>query len=177
MTLTLPVGEQDHSQGRTDAPIVLIQYGDFECPYSGAAYPAIKEAQEQLGERLLYVFRQFPLHDIHRHAMQASEAAEIAAAQGQFWPMHDLLFENQEALGMSDLERYAEQIGLDVERFRDDMQTHAHRERILQSIESGKQSGARGTPTFFINGVFHDNREGLWDAKALLAAIEETVNK
>src|SRR4028118_1056687 len=99
-----------------DAPIVLVQYGDFECPYSGAAYWAVKEVQETLGEQLCYVFRQFPLHDIHPHAMHAAEAAEAAAAENRFWPMYELLFENQEELGVDKIINYATQAGLDEER-------------------------------------------------------------
>jgi protein-disulfide isomerase len=176
MQLSSPVNEHDYVQGSADAPITLVQYGDFECPYSGAAYGAVKDVQQELGERLCYVFRQFPLHDIHPHAMRAAEAAEAAAAQGKFWPMYNLLFENQEELGDAALLEYARRAGLDEERFSHDVQTRAHHEQILRSIAGGKKSGAHGTPTFFINGRFFDNSAGLWDVDALLSAIKDITS-
>jgi protein-disulfide isomerase len=174
MALTRAVDSNDHVQGSLEAPIVLVQYGDFECPYSGAAYPAVQEVQAQQGDQLCYVFRQFPLYDIHPHSLHAAEAAEAAAAQDRFWPMYELLFQNQHALQNRDLLRYAEEAGLDIDQFKADMSGHTHLERVKQSIENGQHSKVHGTPTFFINGEFHGNREGLWDADALLEAIENT---
>lgn len=174
MSLIPPPGAQDHHVGNLDAPIVLVQYGDFECPYSGAAYWAIQEVRENLGEQLCYIFRQFPLHDIHPHAMPAAEAAEAAAAQNRFWPMYELLFENQENLSASAMVGYARQAGLDEERFVQELRGRTHHERVLQSIAGGKKNGVKGTPTFFINGTFHGNREGLWDAEALMEAIQNS---
>jgi protein-disulfide isomerase len=174
VTLIPPVSEHEHLRGNLDAPIILVHYGDFECPYSGAAYWAVKEVVEHLGEQLCYVFRPFPLHDIHPHAMHAAEAAEAAAAQNRFWPMYELLFENQEELGAEEIVSYANQAGLDEARFAEELKARVHHESVLRSIAGGRKNGVKGTPTFFINGVFHGNREGLWDAEALLEAIENT---
>lgn len=162
----------DHVQGAPGAAIVLIHYGDFECPFSGAAYPAIKEAQAELGDRLLYVFRPFPLYDIHPHALRAAEAAEAAGAQGLFWEMYDVLFPNQRRLDDVHLARYAAGLGLDTDRFAAEMQARVHVPLIERSLETGRSGGAHGTPTFFINGRFFDNRIGLWDVDALLEAIQ-----
>jgi protein-disulfide isomerase len=172
MSLQLPVSEKDHSQGDLHSPLVIVHYGDFECPYSAAAAALMVGVQRQLGEKLLYVFRPFPLSDIHPHALQAAEAGQAAAAQGQFWSMYALLFEHQDRLKHSDLLRYAAQMGLDVERFEKELKEHTHREAIGHSIEGGRQSGAHGTPTFFINGEFFDNRRGLWQAETMVEAIE-----
>jgi protein-disulfide isomerase len=109
--------DRDHIQGRADAAVTLVEYGDYECPYCGAAYPIVKELQARMGDRLRFVFRNFPISTSHPHAEQAAEAAEAGAAQGRFWAMHDLLYENQRQLRDQDLHRYAEQLGIDVERF------------------------------------------------------------
>lgn len=164
--------DQEHVQGPVDATIVLIHYGDFECPFSGAAYPSIKQVQAQLGERLVYVFRSFPLYDIHPHALRAAEAAEAAGAQDQFWPMYDLLFPNQHRLDDAHLVQYARQVGLDMDLFVDEMNARKYVPLLERSIETGRAGGAHGTPTFFINGQFFDNRIGLWDADALMDAID-----
>src|SRR5205809_7295087 len=127
--LTMPVTEdRDHIQGRADAAVTLVQYGDYECPYCGAAYPIVKEVQARIGERLRFVFRNFPISTSHPHAERAAEAAEAAAAQGKFWEMHDLLYENQRRLRDEDLRTYAEQLGLDVGLFDKEMAEHAHAE-------------------------------------------------
>jgi protein-disulfide isomerase len=176
MSLTPPPSAQDHHVGSLDAPIVLVQYGDFECPYSGAAYWAVQEVRESLGEQLCYIFRQFPLQDIHPHAMSAAEAAEAAAAQNRFWPFYELLFENQDDLSASSMVGYARQAGLDEERFVQELRGRIHHEHVLRSIAGGKKNGVKGTPTFFINGTFHGNREGLWDAEALMDVIVNSTN-
>lgn len=170
-----PTTAGDHSQGSSDAPIVLVHYGDFECPFSGAAYPAVKQVQAQLGERLLYIFRPFPLYDIHPHALRAAEAAEAAGAQGLFWPMYDLLFQNQHRLDDAHLTRYAEQAGVEINRFVEEMRARTHVPLIQRSIEDARGNGAHGTPTFFINGRYFDNRAGLWNVDVLLEAIEEVA--
>jgi protein-disulfide isomerase len=175
MSLTPSPNPQDHHVGNLDAPVILVQYGDFECPYSGSAYWAVQEMRENLGEQLCYIFRQFPLHDIHPHAMHAAEAVEAAAAQNRFWPMYELLFENQENLSADSLMSYANTAGLDEERFVQELRAHTYHERVLQSIAGGRKSGVHGTPTFFINGTFHGNREGLWDAEALMEAIQSSA--
>jgi protein-disulfide isomerase len=168
--LTLPVTEgRDHIQGPADAAVTLVEYGDYECPYCGAAYPIIKEVQARMGERLRFVFRNFPISTSHPHAEQAAEAAEAAASQGRFWPMHDLLYENQSRLRDQDLHAYAEKLQLDVEPFDEEMADHVHAERVREDFMSGVRSGVNGTPTFYINGARHD---GSYDVETLLAALE-----
>ena len=166
-----PVTDADHIRGDVNAPVVLVHYGDFECPYSGAAYPVIKRAEELFEGDLCLVFRPFPLDDIHPHAMQAALAAE--AAGDKFWEMHDILFENQDLLDFADLFDYAQQIGLDPKTFEQTLRAPATREAIQHSVASGKGIGVHGTPTFFINGEFHDNREGLWKASHLMRLLEK----
>ncbi len=168
--LTVPVTEgRDHIQGPATAAVTLVQYGDYECPYCGEAYPIIKEVQGRMGERLRFVFRNFPISTSHPHAGQAAEAAEAAAAQGRFWEMHDLLYENQQRLRDEDLRAYAEQLGLDVERFDKEMVEHAYAARVHEDFMNGVRSGVNGTPTFYINGVRHDDS---YDADTLLRALE-----
>ena len=171
--LTLPVSaERDHVQGPAEAPVTLVEYGDYECPYCGAAYPIIKQVQSRLGDRLRFVFRNFPITTSHPHAEQAAEAAEAAAAQGTFWEMHDLLYENQQHLEQADLHRYAEQLGLDGPKFDEDLAQHAHAERVREDFMSGVRSGVNGTPTFYINGARHD---GGYELETLLAALERAA--
>ncbi len=167
--LTPPVSERDHIQGPASAPVTLVEYGDYECPYCGMAYPIVKEIQQRLGDRLRFVFRNFPLTNAHPHAEHAAEAAEAAGAQGKFWEMHDELYEHQRALMDQELEEYAAAVGLDVERFDREMEGQAHTERVRADFMSGVRSGVNGTPTFFINGRRHD---GSYDVETLLAAIE-----
>src|SRR3984893_8041352 len=168
-SLTVPVSEdRDHIQGPPDAPATLLEYGDFECPYCGAAYPIIKDVQARMGDALRFVFRNFPISTSHPHAEQAAEAAEAAGAQGRFWPMHDLLYENQERLGSQDLHAYAERLGLDLERFDHDLTEHVHAARVHDDVLSGVRSGVSGTPTFYINGTRHDDS---FDTETLLAAL------
>ncbi len=168
--LTMPVSEdRDHIQGPADAVVTLVEYGDYECPYCGAAYPIIKDVQARMGERLRFVFRNFPISTSHPHAEQAAEAAEAAAAQGRFWPMHDVLYENQGRLGDEDLRGYAEQLELDGESFSQALADHVHAERVHEDFMSGVRSGVNGTPTFYINGARHDDS---YDLETLLAALE-----
>jgi protein-disulfide isomerase len=171
--LTVPVTEdRDHIQGRADAPVTLVQYGDYECPYCGAAYPIIKQVQAEMGDRLRFVFRNFPITTSHPHAEQAAEAAEAAAAQGKFWEMHDLLYENQRRLRDDDLHSYAEALGIDVEVFSKELAEHVYVDRIHEDFMSGVRSGVNGTPTFFINGVRHDDS---YEFETLLAALERAA--
>ena len=171
--LTMPVSaDRDHIRGPADAPVTLVEYGDYECPYCGAAYPIIKNVQERMGKRLRFVFRNFPLSASHDHAQQAAEAAEAAAAQGQFWEMHDLLFENQDRLGDQDLHSYAERLGLDVGRFDAELSGHVHAELVREDVLSGVRSGVNGTPTFYINGVRHDQG---FKVETLLASLERAA--
>jgi protein-disulfide isomerase len=172
-TLTLPVSEhRDHIQGPAEAAVTLLEYGDYECPYCGAAYPIIKEVQERMGERLRFVFRNFPISTSHPHAEQAAEAAESAATQGRFWQMHDLLYENQQRLGDEDLRSYAEQLGLEVEPFDRELTEHVHAPRVHEDFMSGVRSGVNGTPTFYINGARYDDS---YDLETLLAALQRAA--
>jgi protein-disulfide isomerase len=171
--LSVPVSEgRDHLQGPADAPVTLVQYGDYECPYCGAAYPIIKEVQGRMGARLRFVFRNFPISTSHPHAEQAAEAAEAAATQGKFWEMHDHLYEHQRHLRDDDLRSYAEALGLDVDVFDKELAEHVHAGRIHEDFMSGVRSGVNGTPTFFINGVRHDDS---YDFETLLSAVERAV--
>jgi len=166
--LTLPIAGRDHIQGPIDAPAALVEYGDYECPYCGEAYPLVKAIQQHLGKRLCFAFRNFPLVNSHPHAEHAAEAAEAAGAQGKFWEMHDLLFENQEALDDEDLAQYATALGLDARRLTREVQGGAHAARLQEDFQSGARSGVNGTPTFFVNGVRYD---GEAEVDALLAAL------
>ena len=170
--LTPPVGPDDHVQGSAKAMVTLVEYGDYQCPYCGEAYPIVKALQKRLGDQLRFVFRNFPLAEAHPHAEHAAEAAEAAGAQGKFWEMHDLLYENQDALDDEDLVRYAKALHLDVPRFVKEMEAHAYADRVRADFSSGVRSGVNGTPSFFINGGRHD---GPFDLGSLLAAIEEAV--
>jgi len=174
-TLTNPVSdERDHIQGPPGAPVTLVEYGDYECPYCGAAYPIIKEIQARLGDRLRFVFRNFPITTSHPHSQQAAEAAEAASAQGKFWEMHDILYENQEHLQQQDLLVYGERLGLHVDRFTTDLAEHIHLDRVHEDFMSGVHSGVNGTPTFFINGGRHD---GPSDMETLLGALERALSR
>jgi len=172
--LVLPVDpDRDHIQGPADAPVTLVEYGDYECPYCGAAYPIVKEIQDRMGERLRFVFRNFPITTSHPHAGQAAEAAEGAAVQGPFWEMHDLLYENQRHLEDADLLAYAERLGLDVERFEKELTEHVHADRVHEDFMSGVRSGVNGTPTFYINGARHDDS---YDLETMLATLERAAS-
>jgi protein-disulfide isomerase len=167
--LTPPVSDADHRSGPDDAPVTLVEYGDFECPSCGAAYPYVEEVRRRMGARLRFVYRYFPLTQMHPHAMNAALAAEAAGALGKFWEMHGMLFEHQDALEDADLARYAKALHLDGKRFVSELASEARVGRIRADIRSGIRSGVNGTPTFFINGVRYD---GSWEASDLLAALE-----
>jgi protein-disulfide isomerase len=164
-----PVSERDHRQGSLDAPIVLLEFGDYECPHCKAAFPVVKTIQEQLGDQLCFAFRHFPLVEIHAHAEPAAEAAEAAGAQNLFWEMHDLLFLNTPKLALSDFVKYAGSIGANLERFLKDLQTRRFLPPVREDIASGIRSNVPGTPTFFINGVRH---AGGRDLTSLLGALK-----
>jgi len=166
--LTLPVAGRDHIQGPVDAPVALLEYGDYECPICGGAYPIIKAVQERLGDGLCFAYRNFPLTNLHACAEHAAEAAEAAGAQGHFWEMHDLLFENQNALGDEYLAQYATALGLDARRLLEEVMTGAHTRRVREDFRSGARGGVNGTPTLFINGVRY---EGWLNRDALMAAL------
>jgi protein-disulfide isomerase len=163
------VSDRDHAQGPAGAKLTLVEYGDYECPHCGRAYPIVKAVQKRLGTQLRFVFRNFPLSNAHPNAEAAAEAAEAAAVQGKFWEMHDLLFEHQDALERPDLLRYAADLGLDAKRFASELVGAVHRPRVQEDFRGGVRSGVNGTPTFFINGARFD---GAWDEAGLLAALE-----
>ncbi|WP_433457838.1 Na+/H+ antiporter NhaA [Micromonospora sp. CA-248212] len=167
--LKLPVDpERDHLRGSLDAPVTVVEYGDFECPYCGQAEPAVRELLADFAN-VRYVWRHLPLTDVHPHAQVAAEAAEAAGDQGAFWEMHDLLLAHQDALNPADLLRYAEQLGLDLDEFREHMVKRMGVDRIAEDVESADLSGVTGTPTFFVNGQRH---HGAYDIAALTAAVK-----
>jgi protein-disulfide isomerase len=160
--------ERDYVRGPVDAPVTVLEYGDFECPYCGQAEPVLRELLRDFGD-VAYVWRHLPLNDVHPKAQRAAEAAEAAAQQGAFWEMHDLLLEHQHALGYRDLVGHAEELGLDLERFEEDLRTRTGAGRIAEDVDSADLSGVSGTPTFFINGLRH---YGAYDIATLSAAVK-----
>ena len=166
--LTLSVGERDHIKGRPNAPVTLVEYGDYECPYCGQAYFVIKEIERTFARVVRFVFRNFPLTSVHPHAERAAEAAECAGAQDKFWEMHDCLFEHQDALGDRHLVDYAALVKLDIVQFNRDMIERRYLSRVREDFLSGVRSGVNGTPTFFINGFRYD---GSLDLESLSSAI------
>lgn len=167
--------ERDHFQGPRNAPVQMVEFGDYQCPYCGQAYAIIKRVQEALDDYGLvcFTFRNFPLAQMHPNAQHAAEAAEAAGAQDRFWEMHDILYENQHALDDASLREYAAMIGLDVEMFDNEMLTHVHARRVREDFVSGIRSGVNGTPTFFFNGFRYNDS---WDEESLLAAIKQLAN-
>jgi protein-disulfide isomerase len=170
--LALPVNDEDHFAGNPDAPVVLVEYGDYECSFCGQAYPIVQLLRRQFGDALAFVFRNFPLTQAHPHALLAAEAAETAGLQGRFWPMHDTLFTHQDALDPESLLLYARALDLDLERFVADANSEDVARRIERDIASGVASGVPGTPTFFVNGRRHT---GSFAPESLGAAIERAV--
>jgi protein-disulfide isomerase len=162
-----PLEARDHIQGSTNATIMLMKYGDYQCTQSGQAHITIKKIQQRLGEQLCFIFRHFPQAHLHAQAHRAAESAEAAQTQGKFWEMHDMLFEHQQSLDDADLVQYADQIGLDVPRFLHEFTEHLHAKRVQENIESGRRNGVVKTPTFFI-GIRHEGTQSL---EQLLLAI------
>ena len=160
--------ERDHIRGSLEAPVTVLEYGDFECPYCGQAEPVVRELLREHGD-IAYAWRHLPLNDVHPNAQRAAEAAEAAAQQDAFWEMHDLLLERQDALGYRDLVGYARELGLDADRFQDDLRTRVGAGRIAQDVDSADLSGVSGTPTFFVNGLRH---YGAYDIATLSAAVK-----
>jgi protein-disulfide isomerase len=169
ISLAVPVSERDHSQGPATAAITLVQYGDYECPYTRQSTWVVQAMQQELGDQLRFIYRNFPLTEIHPHALHAALAAEGAAAQGKFWEMHDYIFHHQHTLADADLEHFAEAVGLDLQQYRRDMREQRALARIEEDVEGGERSGVQGTPTFYINGVMY---RGSWEHDALLAALQ-----
>jgi protein-disulfide isomerase len=166
--LAVPVdAERDHVRGPAEAPVTVVEYGDFECPFCGRAEPVVRELLSDFAD-VRYVWRHLPLSDVHPNAQLAAEASEAATAQGAFWDMHALLLDHQGDLRPRDLLAYAEQLGLDVERFREDLREGAGAAKIEEDVDSADQSGVTGTPTFFVNGRRHD---GAYDIETLSAAV------
>jgi protein-disulfide isomerase len=168
--LSPPVGAEDHVSGPASAPVTLVEYGDFECGYCGAAYPIVEALRERLGDRLRFVFRHFPLSQAHPHAEHAAEAAEVANEGGKFWEMHRTLYTHQQALGDRDLVRYLAKLGVDADRAEAELREGKFEPRVHRDFASGVRSGVNGTPTFFINGERYD---GPWtDPDEFLSALE-----
>jgi protein-disulfide isomerase len=167
--LAMPVSEErDHIRGPSTAPVTLVEYGDFECPHCARAHGVLEELIGLMGNDVRLVFRHFPLTQVHPHAQRAAEAAEAAAAQGRFWEMHDMLFENQDALDDQSMLAYARELELDLAAFERDLAGGVYTPRVREDFMSGVRSGVNGTPTFFIDGKRHD---GPWDLEALSAVI------
>nr|WP_294862187.1 DsbA family protein [uncultured Fluviicola sp.] len=171
MALNPPVNDADHIQGNPDAEIEFVEYGDYQCPHCGRAYPIIKNLQEKLGDRMKFVFRNFPLEKIHPQAMQAAIVSEAAALQGKYWEMHDLIFENQKRIRI-DLDSYAERLGLDTEQFKQDILKPELQEKIKADFYGGMRSGVNATPSFYING---QKFEGDWEGPELLEFISRII--
>jgi protein-disulfide isomerase len=171
--LKVPVGPDDHAQGPADAPVTLLEYGDYECPHCGHAYPIVKELQKRVGKQLRFAFRNFPLREIHPYAEAAAETAEFASAHDKFWDMHDLIFENQNFLSEQMLEELAHRLTLDRRALRDALRSGTFAERVQGDFSSGVRSGVNGTPTFFINSQRHD---GDFDLETLLQTIQKMIH-
>lgn len=171
-TLTVPVNAGDHMQGSNDARVTLVQYGDYECPYCGETYPIVKSIQKKMGGDLRFIFRNFPLTESHPHALAAAQAAEAAGLQGRFWEMHDLLYENQDTLEDRDLLAFAGRLKLDIDKFKHAFSSDEVTTKIQEDFSGGIRSGVNGTPTFFINGVRHDDSYEYGD---LLSALQEQL--
>ncbi len=172
MNLRIPVGDNDHSQGNKNAPLVLVEYGDYECPHCGAAYPVIKKLQQHFADKLLFVFRNFPLAESHPHAIAAAYVAEAAGLQGKFWPVHDSIFEHQQNLSTQSLLSLAEGAGVDIKQLSKDISTPAVTDRVEKDLEGGARSGVNGTPGLFINGYKYN---GGHDYNALHKALESML--
>jgi protein-disulfide isomerase len=170
--LTLPVGPADHALGPAHAPVTIVEYGDFECPNCKQAAPVVKLLVAHFKDRLRFVWRNFPLEEVHPHALNAGEAAEAAGGQGKFWQMHDLLFEHQHSLKANNLRSYAEQLELDMARYNAEMKDTVYLQRVREQQKSGLDSGVRATPTFFLNGRIHDVSFGV---KSLHDAVEKAL--
>jgi len=167
--LIAPVSSVDHAIGSADAAVTVVEYGDFQCPNCKQATPAVKLLLKRFADRVRFVYRHFPLEEVHPHARQAAESAESAGAQGKFWQMHDILFEN---LKLHQLREYAERLQLDMARYTLEMDDHVYLQRIREHMKDGLESGARSTPTFFVNGTIQDVSFGL---TALFDAVEATL--
>ncbi len=170
--LKVPVGVADHAQGPVDAPVTLVEYGDYECPHCGRAYPIVKALQEKFGKRLRFVFRNFPLQEMHPHAEAAAETAEFAGAHGKFWEMHDLIYENQGTLGERTFNELAQELQLDLKALVKSLEAGEFSDRVRKDFAGGVRSGVNGTPTFFLKGERHDED---FEFETLAEAIAEAL--
>lgn len=170
--LRVPVNDRDHIQGSPDAPVTLLEYGDYECPHCLQAYPIVRRARRAMGDQLRLVFRHFPLNQQHSHSMDAAAAAEAAGLQGRFWDMHHVLFSNHDNLDPASLHEYALELRLDIDRFDQDIRSRQLSRKIDADLESGLRSGVNGTPTFFVNGYRFD---GDWAEGGFLEALREAA--
>ena len=168
-TLRVPVGPADHAVGEQHAPVTLVEYGDYECPHCGHAHPIVKAVRKHFGKQLLFVYRHFPLTQIHPLAEPAAETAEFAGAQGKFWEMHDAIFENQPSLSLPLLAELAEALGLSAKEAGSSLKSHAFAEKVRNDFLGGVRSGVNGTPTFFINGQRY---QGMYEFEDLVEAID-----
>jgi protein-disulfide isomerase len=170
--LVVPVQAADHAVGPDHARVIVVEYGDFECPTCKVAAPAVKMLLDDYAGKVRFVFRHFPLEEVHPHALAAAEAAECAGEQGKFWEMSDLLFANQSHLQAKHLRSYADQLGLDMAQYTAEMDDHVYLQRIREHIDGGKRSRVRGTPGFFVNGTIQDVS---FDLRALFDATEAAL--
>jgi len=170
VTLAVAPEPTDHLQGSEHAPVTLLEYGDFECPNCKVAVQTPKLLLDRFPNRIRFIFRHFPLQDAHPHALMAAEVSETAAAQGKFWEMHDLLFENQAHLKHRDLYRYASEIGLDLARYTAEMDDHIYLQKVREHVDGGRRSHIRATPTFFLDGVVQDTSYGMQSLHDAVAA-------
>lgn len=169
-----PVSGEDHIQGSVHAAVELVEYGDYQCPHCGRAYPIIKRVQAALGDSLKFVFRNFPLNEAHPQAFIAAVAAEAAGRQNAFWEMHDIIFENQESLERLPFGDFAKTLGLDTVKFEEDLADPALASKVEADFDSGIRSGVNGTPSFFINGIRYDES---WEEKRLLEKLKKSLVK
>lgn len=167
-----PVNENDHIQGSVHAPVELVEYGDYQCPHCGRAYPIIKRIQTEMGDTLKFIFRNFPLSQSHPQALAAAAAAEAAGRQNAYWEMHDLIFENQSRLESLPFVSFATTLSLDIPKFEKDMADPALADKVDNDFASGVRSGVNGTPSFFINGIRYDDS---WEEKKLLAKLKKSI--
>ena len=170
--LSVAVSSKDHRQGDPGAPCTLVEYGDYECPSCGQAYPIVKRVQKHFGKRLSFVFRNFPLSQMHPHAERAAETAEFAGAHDKFWQMHDLLYENQDRMDVELFVELVQELHLASAQLIEALETKEFQPRVRADFSSGVRSGVNGTPTFFINGVRHD---GSYDFASLVEAIDQVL--
>jgi len=173
--LKTPVSAEDHIQGPESAEVTLVEYGDYECPHCGRAYPVVKRLQKRFGEKLRFVFRNFPLKEAHQHAEAAAESAEFAGSQGKFWEMHDLLFENQERLSGALFPELAWKLKLSPEALAQALKNGTFAARVGADFSGGVRSGVNGTPTFFINGIRHDSPSEFMELLLAVDAAMEPV--